>query len=68
MIAIQKKIEKEKIPVSMILQVHDELVFEIPTEDAQQHALWIGQEMSNAIKLDVPLKVDISVGPNWQKS
>jgi DNA polymerase-1 len=68
MIAIQKKIEKENIPVSMILQVHDELVFEIPAAEAKQQASWIGHEMSNAIKLDVPLKVDINIGPNWQKS
>ena len=68
MIAIQKKIENENIPVSMILQVHDELVFEMPAAEAQQHTLWIGHEMSNAIKLDVPLKVDINIGPNWQKS
>ena len=68
MIAIQRKIETENIPVSMILQVHDELVFEIPKSEANQHSSWIGYEMSNAIKLDVPLKVDINIGPNWQKS
>ena len=47
----------------MILQVHDELVFELPTAEAEKHSKWIANEMTNAIKLDVPLKVDITYGP-----
>ncbi len=65
MINIQKKIDKENLPVKMILQIHDELVFELPTKDAEHHAKWIIQEMENAIKLNVPLKVDIAIGPTW---
>ncbi|MFQ6035899.1 MAG: DNA polymerase I [Sedimentisphaerales bacterium] len=65
MINIQRKTEKEHLPVRMILQVHDELVFELPTAEAEKHAKWIGKEMTSAIKLDVPLKVDITHGPNW---
>jgi DNA polymerase-1 len=49
----------------MILQIHDELVFELPKKDAEKHAEWIAREMTNAIKLDVPLKVDVSIGPTW---
>jgi DNA polymerase I len=67
MINIQRKIEGEKLPVKMILQIHDELVFELPVSEADTFAKWISQEMTVAIKLDVPLKVDISIGPNWQK-
>jgi DNA polymerase-1 len=65
MIAIQRKIEAENLPLKMILQVHDELVFELPAAEAQKHAQWIQKEMTEAIKLDVPLKVDINVGPTW---
>ena len=65
MISIQKKIENKDLPVKMILQVHDELVFELPASEANEHAEWIEKEMSEAIKLDVPLKVDISFGPTW---
>jgi DNA polymerase-1 len=65
MVNIHKKIESENLPVKMILQVHDELVFELPTTEAENHAKWIADEMGNAIKLDVPLKVDVTYGPSW---
>jgi DNA polymerase-1 len=65
MINIHRKIEAQDLPVKLILQIHDELVFELPTAQAKKHAKWIGNEMSSAIKLDVPLKVDITCGPNW---
>jgi DNA polymerase-1 len=65
MINIQRKIETENLPVKLILQIHDELVFELPAEQAKEHAKWISKEMTTAIKLDVPLKVDISYGPSW---
>jgi DNA polymerase-1 len=67
MLAIQGRIDAEKLPVKMILQVHDELVFELPAAQAQKHAEWIRREMSEAIKLNVPLKVDVSCGPTWLK-
>jgi len=67
MIAIQGRIDAEKLPVRMILQVHDELVFELPAAEAEKHAQWIRKEMTQAIKLDVPLKVDVNCGPNWLK-
>jgi DNA polymerase-1 len=65
MINIQRKINDDKLPIKMILQIHDELVFELPAKDAKKHAKWIADEMTNAIKLDVPLKVDVSIGPTW---
>ncbi len=67
MINIQRKIESEKLSVKMILQIHDELVFELPVSEADTFAKWISKEMTTAIKLDVPLKVDISTGSSWQK-
>jgi DNA polymerase-1 len=65
MINIQRKIEDELLPVKLILQIHDELVFELPADEADKHAKWIRREMTSALKLDVPLKVDISYGPSW---
>lgn len=65
MLNIQQEIEAERLPVKLILQIHDELVFELPTADADEHAKWIEEEMTGAIKLDVRLKVDISHGPTW---
>jgi len=65
MISIQRKIENEDLPVKLILQVHDELVFELLAGEAEEHAKWIEKEMAGAIKLDVSLKVDISHGPTW---
>ncbi|MHC4396116.1 MAG: DNA polymerase I [Planctomycetota bacterium] len=65
MINIQRKIEAENLPVRLILQIHDELVFELPAAGTDKHAKWIAEEMTRAIELDVPLKVDISYGPTW---
>ncbi|MHC4807148.1 MAG: DNA polymerase I, partial [Planctomycetota bacterium] len=65
MINIQRKIEMQQLPARLILQIHDELVFELPTADADKHAKWIEKEMTGAIKLDVSLKVDITHGPTW---
>ncbi|MCH7557271.1 MAG: DNA polymerase I [Planctomycetes bacterium] len=65
MLNIQREIEAERLPVKCILQIHDELVFELPTADADEHAKWIEEQMISAIKLDVSLKVDISSGPTW---
>jgi DNA polymerase-1 len=65
MINIQRRIEKENLPVKMILQIHDELVFELPKNEADAHQKWIAKEMTQAIQLDAPLKVDVAVGPNW---
>jgi DNA polymerase-1 len=65
MIAIQRKIDAESLPVAMLLQIHDELLFELPATEADGHSKWIAKLMTEAIKLDVPLKVDINYGPNW---
>jgi DNA polymerase-1 len=67
MINIQHKIEAEDLPVKMILQVHDELVFELPSAEAEHHAKWISDEMTGAIELNVPMKVDVNYGPTWLK-
>ena len=65
MLNIHRKIEAEKLPLRMILQVHDELVFETPIADVDTHAKWIATEMAKAITFDVPLRVDTKYGPSW---
>ena len=65
MINIHRTINTENLPVKLILQVHDELVFELPAIEAENHAKWIAEQMSSAIELDIPLKVDITYGPTW---
>jgi DNA polymerase I len=65
MINIHRKIQNEKIPVKMILQVHDELVFELPEDYAKECADMVREEMACAIKLAVPVVVDIGYGSNW---
>ncbi|MGA2914843.1 MAG: DNA polymerase I [Sedimentisphaerales bacterium] len=65
MIKIQKRIEKEKLPAKMILQIHDELVFEADGKKAEKLAKIFSSEMTGAIKLNVPLKVDITIGKSW---
>jgi len=50
------------------MQVHDELVFEIPEEELLPMELLVEEEMSRAVELKVPLKVDISYGKNWSEA
>jgi DNA polymerase-1 len=65
MIKIQKRIEQEKLPAKMILQIHDELVFDADGKEAESLAKIFSDEMTGAIKLNVPLKVDITIGKSW---
>ncbi len=65
MINIHKKFEEQKLDLKMILQIHDELVFELPKDKQQPYSQLISEQMCSALKLDVPLKVDISVGKSW---
>ena len=65
MIKIQKELEKEKLQTKMLLQVHDELVFESPIDDVDVATNIIKTEMENAIETQVPLLVEVGVGNNW---
>jgi DNA polymerase-1 len=65
MIKIHRCLQKQKLRSRMILQVHDELVFEAPEEELAVLSTLVREEMSSAIKLDVPIKVDVGVGENW---
>ncbi len=67
MIKIDKIIQKKYVSgeVKMILQVHDELIFEIKNKLASQLSELLKDEMENVYKLNVPIKVDLSLGNNW---
>jgi len=65
MIAIQKRLSKENWKAKMLLQVHDELVFDVPKSEVESLKYMVKTEMENAFKLEVPLIVDIGIGNNW---
>ncbi len=66
MINIHCRLKAERRPARMLLQIHDELLFETPREAAEADGLIIREEMTRAMSLKVPLKVDLGVGPNWR--
>ncbi|MHB8158590.1 MAG: DNA polymerase I, partial [Desulfocucumaceae bacterium] len=65
MVNIWDELRKRKLRTLMILQVHDELIFDVPLEELEEIKALVKDCMENAIKLDVPLKVDMKLGPNW---
>ena len=65
MIEIDNKILKKGWDGFMILQIHDELIFECPDDEIEKFKKAITDVMENIISLKVPLKVDISIGKNW---
>jgi len=65
MIAIQKEIEQQGLAGKMIMQVHDELVFDVPKQEVEAFKTIILDKMTNAIKTNVPLIVEIGEGKNW---
>lgn len=66
MILLDKKLVDEGIEAKIILQIHDELVVETPEENAEKVQEILKKEMEQAIILDVLLKVDLSIGKNWE--
>ena len=65
MINIHKRLREKAFQTKMLLQVHDELVFEVPEHEIETVSSMIKQEMENVHKLYVPLKVDMAFGQNW---
>ena len=68
MINIKDWIDKENAPIKMIMQVHDELVFEVSKNFVDDANKMISEQMIKCFTLDVPLVVDIGVGNNWDKA
>lgn len=65
MIQVQNRLRNEKHSGQMLLQIHDELVFEAPEADIKSLVKLVRHEMEHALKVDVPLVVDVSAGDNW---
>lgn len=65
MVNLDRRIREENRPARMLIQVHDELVFEVPRDRAKEEAAVIAEEMSKALTLNVPVKVDVAMGDNW---
>ena len=65
MVRINDRMKSEKLLSKMILQVHDELIFEVEISELEKLREMVLFEMSNAVKLDIPLKVDWGTGNNW---
>ena len=68
MIRIQHAIEESHLKTRMILQVHDELVFEVPVEELERTRKLVKSLMEGVVKLDVPIKVEMKVGKNWYEA
>jgi DNA polymerase-1 len=65
MINIDRRLEQEGLDARMLLQVHDELVFEVAEKDAAALKTLVKTEMEGAYPLAVPVRVEVGVGPNW---
>ena len=65
MVYVQRRIDKDKLPLKMLLQIHDELVLETPEALAETHAAIVCEEMENAMSLRVPLRTEAGIGDNW---
>jgi DNA polymerase I len=66
MIRIDDEIRKRSLKSRMTLQVHDELVFEVPENEVDAMKSLAREHMEKAYSLDVPLLVEVGVGPNWR--
>ena len=65
MVKVQHRIDSDRLPLKLLLQIHDELVLESPNELAEMHAAIVSEEMENALSLNVPLRTEIGIGNNW---
>jgi len=66
MVRIDREMERRGGEAAMLLQVHDELVFEAPAEEAAEVAALAKREMEQVYRLEVPLLVDVGIGDNWR--
>jgi DNA polymerase-1 len=66
MIRIDDELPARRLKSRMLLQVHDELLFEVPQPEIEAVSDLVREQMENVHKLKVPLLVEIGVGPNWR--
>ncbi|MBV9867665.1 MAG: DNA polymerase I [Abitibacteriaceae bacterium] len=65
MVNVQRRIDRDQLPMKLLLQIHDELVLEAPEAIAREQAAIVCQEMERAMPLRVPLQAECGVGKNW---
>jgi len=68
MTAIHRRMEAAGLRARMLLQIHDELLFEAPPEEKAALEAMTIEEMSGAMALDVPVRVNVASGPNWAEA
>jgi len=66
MIRIDRRLADEKLKTRMTLQVHDELVFDVPEDEIEPVSTMVQHEMEHVIDLNVPLVADVGTGANWR--
>lgn len=68
MIAAYRRLREQKLRSRMLLQVHDELVLEVPAEEVEAVSAILRETMEQVVKLSVPLSIDIHKGKNWAEA
>lgn len=68
MVILQKQIQQKSFASQLLLQVHDELILEVPFEELTQMKYLVKESMESAVKLSIPLKIDINIGGNWYQA
>jgi len=66
MIDLHGELSRRQMKARMILTVHDELLFEAPKDEAEDVSALVREKMERAVKLDVPLDVDVGIADNWR--
>ena len=65
MLKLDKQLSEQNLKGYMVLQIHDELIFEVPENEVEAMKVLVREAMQNVLKLKVPLIVDITIGKNW---
>ena len=68
MIELDREMQERKFQAKLLLQVHDELIFEVPEEEVESLQSLVEEVMENAVSLSVPLKADSNIGNNWYEA
>lgn len=68
MVAVQNWLEKEKLKTMMVMQVHDELVLDVPMDELEQVKINLPRLMCDVASLRVPLVAEVGIGPNWEQA
>jgi len=68
MIELDRELTERKFQAKLLLQVHDELIFEVPEEEVESLQSLVEEVMENAVSLSVPLKADSNIGNNWYEA